>query len=68
MRQPDGSQSDVCTIIIRLNARTDLHIRTTPLHALDILCGHTLFDPESASVIDMSGNALSVSDLKNLTK
>lgn len=68
MRQADGSQSDVCTIVIQLNARADLHIRTTPVHALDVLSGQTLFDPETASVIDMSGNALTISDLQKLTR
>lgn len=68
MRQPDGSQSDVCIIVIRLNARTDLHIRSTALHAFDVLSGQTLFDPETAYVIDMSGKQLTISDLKKLTR
>ncbi len=55
-----------CTIIIPLNKRSVLEIRTSATHALEILSGETVLPSKQAKVIDGDGNPLKKKDLLRL--
>lgn len=53
----------ICTVVVRLNRNSDLHIRTTATHALEVVSGRTLFAANDVTVFGFDGNALPMGTL-----
>lgn len=66
VRRIDVHSVAICTIVVRLNHKSNLHIKTTARHALDVLGGHTLFSPKDTTVFDLNGKKLPLRELKRL--
>ncbi len=66
MRRRDILNAEICTVVVRLNRNSDLHIRTTASHAVEVLSGNTIFAAEDVTVFDLNGRALTLEKLKLL--